>query len=109
MSENSGTSWRELEGFQELPSREEWFTPRHRNKAHVRSLDTHPDTPDRVIAGVKIGGVHPSDDHGETGMSVGTASMTMCMTYSFETRRSTSSPAVMVCIELGTVADTGRE
>ena len=66
VSENSGASWRELEGFQELPSREEWFTPRHRNEAHIRSLGTHPDTPDRVIAGVEVGGVHLSDDRGET-------------------------------------------
>lgn len=66
VNENSGASWRELKGFQELPSREEWFTPRHRNEAHIRSLDTHPDTPDRVIAGVEVGGVHISDDRGET-------------------------------------------
>lgn len=66
VSENSGASWRELEGLQELPSREEWFTPRHRNEAHIRSLDTHPDTPNRVIAGVEVGGVHLSDDRGET-------------------------------------------
>lgn len=66
VSENVGASWREIDGFQELPSREEWFTPRHRNEAHIRSLDTHPDTPDRVLAGVEVGGVHISDDRGET-------------------------------------------
>ncbi|MFA9517544.1 WD40/YVTN/BNR-like repeat-containing protein [Halopenitus sp. H-Gu1] len=66
VSEDEGESWRELEGFQELPSRKEWFTPRHRNEAHVRSLETHPDAPDRVVAGVEVGGVHISDDRGET-------------------------------------------
>jgi len=66
VSEDEGQSWRELEGFQELPSREEWYTPRHRNEAHVRSLGAHPDAPDRVVAGVEVGGVHVSNDHGET-------------------------------------------
>lgn len=66
VSEDGGGSWRELDGFQELPSRDEWFTPRHRNEAHIRSLGAHPDTPDRVIAGVEVGGVHVSDDRGET-------------------------------------------
>ncbi|MFB6071238.1 MAG: WD40/YVTN/BNR-like repeat-containing protein [Halanaeroarchaeum sp.] len=58
--------WNEREAFQELPSREEWHTPRHENLAHVRSLETHPDRPDRVVAGVEVGGVHLSDDHGRT-------------------------------------------
>lgn len=66
VSGDSGASWLEVEGFQELPSRENWFTPRHRNEAHIRSLETHPDTPNRVIAAVEVGGVHISDDHGET-------------------------------------------
>jgi photosystem II stability/assembly factor-like uncharacterized protein len=66
VSEDDGDSWRELEGFQELPSRDEWYTPRHRNEAHVRSLGAHPDVPDRVVAGVEVGGVHVSDDQGET-------------------------------------------
>lgn len=66
VSEDGGGSWRELEGFQELPSREEWFTPRHRNEAHIRSLGAHPDAPGRVVAGVEVGGVHVSEDRGET-------------------------------------------
>jgi len=66
VSPDMGESWRELTGFQELPSRDEWHTPRHRNEAHVRSLGVHPDAPDRVIAGVEVGGVHVSEDRGET-------------------------------------------
>ncbi|WP_158059263.1 WD40/YVTN/BNR-like repeat-containing protein [Halorussus halophilus] len=57
--------WRELESFQALPSRDEWRLPRHENLAQVRSLCTHPDAPDRVVAGVEVGGVHLSDDGGE--------------------------------------------
>ncbi|MDL0126643.1 glycosyl hydrolase [Halobacterium salinarum] len=66
VSTDGGEDWRELEGFQDLPSRDEWHTPRHRNEAHVRSLGVHLDTPDRVIAGVEVGSVHISDDQGET-------------------------------------------
>lgn len=53
-------------GFQELPSREDWYTPRHRDEAHVRSLGAHPDAPNRVVAGVEEGGVHVSEDRGES-------------------------------------------
>ncbi|WP_135830505.1 WD40/YVTN/BNR-like repeat-containing protein [Halorussus halobius] len=66
VSDDEGETWRELEGFQDLPSREEWHTPRHRDEAHVRSLRAHPDAPGRVVAGVEVGGVHVSDDGGET-------------------------------------------
>ena len=66
VSSDDGESWRELAGLQELPSREEWRLPRHRNEAHVRSLGTHPDAPERVVAGIEVGGVHVSDDEGET-------------------------------------------
>jgi photosystem II stability/assembly factor-like uncharacterized protein len=66
VSLDDGDTWEELEGFQDLPSRDEWHTPRHRNEAHIRSLGAHPDAPERVIAGVEVGGVHVSDDNGET-------------------------------------------
>ncbi len=66
VSEDDGETWRELTGFQDLPSRDEWYTPRHRNESHVRSLGAHPDAPARVVAGVEVGGVHVSDDRGET-------------------------------------------
>ncbi|WP_433633763.1 WD40/YVTN/BNR-like repeat-containing protein [Halomicrococcus sp. NG-SE-24] len=66
VSTDGGDHWRELDGFQDLPSRDQWHTPRHRNEAHVRSLSVHSETPDRVIAGVEVGGVHLSEDQGET-------------------------------------------
>ncbi|NEU56970.1 glycosyl hydrolase [Halorussus sp. MSC15.2] len=65
VSEDEGETWRELSGFQDLPSRDRWHTPRHRDEAHVRSLGAHPETPDRVVAGVEVGGVHVSEDRGE--------------------------------------------
>jgi photosystem II stability/assembly factor-like uncharacterized protein len=66
VSMDDGQTWNELDGFQELPSRDQWYTPRHRNEAHIRSLDIHPDMPHRLIAGVEVGGVHISEDDGET-------------------------------------------
>lgn len=66
VSTDRGKRWTELDGFQDLPSRDQWHTPRHRNGSHVRSLGVHPDAPDRLIAGVEVGGVHVSDDNGET-------------------------------------------
>ena len=61
-----GVEWRELDGFQELPSRDEWRLPRHENLAQVRDLHVRSAAPDRVVAGVEVGGVHVSDDGGET-------------------------------------------
>lgn len=66
VDESATGEWRELDGFQDLPSREEWHTPRHEDLAQVRSLCTHPDAPERVVAGVEVGGVQLSDDGGET-------------------------------------------
>lgn len=60
------TVWTELEGLQELPSREEWRLPRHNDRAHVRDLHTDPASTNRIIAGVEVGGVHVSDDGGAT-------------------------------------------
>lgn len=59
-------SWTELEGFRELPSRADWGLPRHDNIAQVRDVGVHPEAPDRVVAGVEVGGVHVSEDGGET-------------------------------------------
>lgn len=66
VSTDEGRTWTELEGFRELPSRGQWHTPRHRGKSHVRSLGVHADAPNRIVAGVEVGGVHVSDDNGET-------------------------------------------
>lgn len=58
--------WSELDGFHDLPSRDEWGVPRHNNMARVRDLCIHPESPSRLVAGVEPGGVHVSTDSGET-------------------------------------------
>lgn len=57
--------WRELDGFRDLASRE-WRKSRHDDVAQVRSLCIHSHAPERVVAGVEVGGVHVSEDGGET-------------------------------------------
>lgn len=63
-SDDDGATWRELSGFSNLPSRDSWWNPDV--PPHVRTLETIPSVPDRVLAGVDGGGVHVSDDRGET-------------------------------------------
>jgi photosystem II stability/assembly factor-like uncharacterized protein len=64
VSADGGETWRECEGLQRLPSRASWHTPRHRDESHVRSLGAA--GPDRLVAGVEVGGVHYSEDGGQT-------------------------------------------
>jgi hypothetical protein len=59
-------TWEELDGFRELPSRDEWRLPRHENLAQVRDVHVPPEAPDRVVVGVEVGGVHVSENRGET-------------------------------------------
>lgn len=59
-------AWRELPALRELGSELDWGLERHDNVAQVRSLRTHPDAPDRLVAGVEVGGVHVSPDRGQT-------------------------------------------
>lgn len=58
--------WHEVDGFRDLPSRDEWGVPRHDGNARVRDLCVHRDSPERLVAGVEPGGVHVSPDGGET-------------------------------------------
>lgn len=61
-----GLAWRELDGFQELPSRDEWRLPRHENLAQVRDVHVTSAAPDSVFVGVEVGGVQHSPDGGDT-------------------------------------------
>ncbi|MCD2201339.1 WD40 repeat domain-containing protein [Halobacterium sp. KA-4] len=59
-------SWEDLSGFQELPSQDAWGVERHDYIARVRSLCSNPNAPGQVFAGVEPGGVHVTDDNGQT-------------------------------------------
>jgi hypothetical protein len=60
------SDWEAVPGFREMRARSDWGIPRHDGLAQVRSLCTHSDAPDRIVAGIEVGGVHVSDDRGET-------------------------------------------
>lgn len=60
------TAWDEVSGFDEVRKRSDWGIPRHDGVAQVRSLCTHPATPDRLVAGVEVGGIYVSDDRGSS-------------------------------------------
>ncbi len=66
VSSDGGESWRERTGLREVPSYDTWRTPRHRDEGRIDSLGAHPDVPDRLIAGVEVGGVLVSEDRGVT-------------------------------------------
>jgi len=58
--------WTEVAGFRELRERADWGIPRHDGVAQIRSLATHTATPERLVVGVEVGGVHVSDDGGQS-------------------------------------------
>lgn len=60
------SDWTALPGFEDLRETADWGLPRHDGMAQVRSLHTHSDTPDRLVAGLEVGGVFVSDDRGDT-------------------------------------------
>lgn len=64
VSDDGGESWRETSGFQAIASRDKWWNPDV--TPHLRTFATHPAAPDRLVAGIDGGGVHVSEDRGET-------------------------------------------
>lgn len=65
-STTGGDVWTELRGFRELPSSGIWQSPVDPQRARLRVLESPPEWPDRLVAGVESGGFHVSDDGGET-------------------------------------------
>lgn len=64
ISDDGGNTWQESTAFRRIDSRDQWWNPDV--TPHVRTLVTHPDTPDRLVLGIDGGGVHVSDDRSET-------------------------------------------
>jgi hypothetical protein len=59
-------AWEEVDGFQQLREQTDWGIPRHDGLAQIRSLQTHPAAPDRIVVGIEVGGIYVSDDRGQT-------------------------------------------
>lgn len=65
-SRDGGGTWEEVESFLALESRDVWASPVDDSHGRLRTLCSPPGAPDRVLAGVESGGVHVSEDAGET-------------------------------------------
>lgn len=59
-------AWRDLKAFHALADRDDWGIDRHDDIAQVRSIHAPADAPDRLVAGIEVGGVYVSNDRGET-------------------------------------------
>jgi photosystem II stability/assembly factor-like uncharacterized protein len=64
-SRDGGATWQECQGFRAVPESTHWhfFAPR---QAHVRDLVMAADNPQRLYAGLEVGGVVRSTDGGNT-------------------------------------------
>lgn len=66
-NDSVSSDWAESTAFLDLPDRERWANRSPREEgSQVRTLAVHPDAPERIVAGVEVGGVAVSDDRGET-------------------------------------------
>jgi photosystem II stability/assembly factor-like uncharacterized protein len=65
---DGGDSWNEVSGFKQLPSRRHWETPKSAEEAWFRDLVAPAEAadPEILIAGIEAGGLHVSEDGGET-------------------------------------------
>lgn len=58
--------WEEIDAFRDRAERNEWQLPRHENTAQVRDVLIPSETHDRILTGIEVGGVHVSDDGGDS-------------------------------------------
>ncbi len=65
-SEDGGNTWTELEGFTEVPESVDWSFHSPTRDSHVRDLRVAPDDPDRLYAGIEVGGMVRSADGGRS-------------------------------------------
>jgi photosystem II stability/assembly factor-like uncharacterized protein len=64
VSDDDGTSWRPVRGFNDHPTRDQWFPGAGGLCAH--SVLTHPKRPDQIWVGISSVGMLRSDDGGHT-------------------------------------------
>lgn len=66
VSSDNGAAWRSANGFTALPSRSKWSFPAPPHLPHVLSVEFIPGETSSVVAGVEVGGVLYSADHGQS-------------------------------------------
>ena len=65
-SEDGGNTWAEMEGFTQVPESVDWGFHAPTRDSHVRDLRVAPDDPDRIYAGIEVGGMVRSGDGGRS-------------------------------------------
>ena len=66
-STDGGETWEECAGFRAMPESNEWsFHDSPTRSSHVRDLRIAPDDPDRLYAGIEVGGIIRSHDGGKS-------------------------------------------
>lgn len=65
-STDGGATWHELDGLQDLPSRDTWSFPPRPHTSHVRWIAPHPVDAGRLLVGIELGGLMLSRDGGVT-------------------------------------------
>jgi photosystem II stability/assembly factor-like uncharacterized protein len=65
-----GDRWDEV-SLQSVPERDRWHCPGDPDEGRLRTIRTVAGRPDRVLAGVEVGGLYRSDDRGDTWIRCG--------------------------------------
>ncbi len=65
-SEDGGKTWEDCRGLQDVPESSEWGFHAPTRDSHVRDLRAAPDDPNRLYAGIEVGGMVRSSDGGAT-------------------------------------------
>jgi photosystem II stability/assembly factor-like uncharacterized protein len=65
-SVDDGETWLEMKGFRDIESYGHWESPIDPHYARLRSLENVPGRPEQLIAGIEAGGIHRSNDGGQT-------------------------------------------
>ncbi len=63
-SSDGGSAWEEFEGFRSVPESSEWGFHAPTRDSHVRDLRAAPNDPNRLYAGIEVGGMVCSGDGG---------------------------------------------
>lgn len=83
-SRDGGETWAELEGFREIPGRDEWWSPAEPpGTAYVLGLAISPEDPAVIVAGIEYGGVMRSADRGQTWTAPLPNALADCHTLTF--------------------------
>lgn len=65
-SDDDGRNWTRVETFDEIPSRHLWRSPINPYGSRVRAMVNPPGNRERLVVGVEAGGIHVSEDAGES-------------------------------------------